>query len=64
MKGADNTKEHHKFMRGKKVRGGEGRWENKGSIIAKGENKMHEGEILNVKGENEGLREIRKGTRR
>ena len=24
---------------------------------------MHEGEILNVKGENEGLREIRKGTR-
>ena len=59
MTGADNAKEHHKFMRGKKVRGGEGRWENKGSISGKGENKMHEGEILNVKGENEGLREIR-----
>ena len=44
MKGADNAKEPHKFMRGKKVRGGEGRRENKGSISAKGENKMHEGE--------------------
>ena len=27
MTGADNAEEHHKFMRGKKVRGGEGRRE-------------------------------------
>ena len=28
MTGADNAKEHHKFMREKKVMRGEGRWEN------------------------------------
>ena len=36
----------------------------KGSIIAQAENKMHWRENFNVKGENEGLREIRKGTKR
>ena len=55
MTGADNAKEHHKFMRVKKMRGGEGRWENKVSISGKGENKMHEGRIKYVKWRNEGL---------
>ena len=40
------------------------RWKTKGAESAKEENKMHERDNLNLKGENEGFREIRNGTRR